>query len=795
MDNRIEQYTEDLVKKEMGFTIGDNEFGFVYPQGNVFDIANIMVALREAGGKPKECELSELNINTNNKKNAEPEFIIRFNDDHDTICVIECKKSIKKHKTDNLNRPNDYAVDGVLYYSKFLKNYYNVIAVAVSGTVKDKFFSDVYFWSKNQEKPILQEKFKDILLSPKNYLDSFNGKKISRSYSLEEIKETAINFHDKLRLKGIGELEKPILIAGILIALEDESVVNDYQNITSYSSLRNILEEGIETVLNKNDVKVDNKTYIINTFKAICNNPKLKSMDLAIDGSLKWYLKELELKIKPMMNNADYSLDALGVFYHEFIKYSGGDGKGLGIVLTPQHLTDFMCDLANITSKSKVIDICCGSASFLVTAMHKMFKEAISKDELNTIREKQLYGIEAKQELHALAIANMIIRKDGKSNIIYGDCFSDTTIKELKNRCNGELDIALLNPPYSQKDHEELEFVEQALSLLKDNGIAVVVVPMSCAIGTKFKQTRERLFNKNTLKAVFSMPDDIFYPTGTNVCVMVWIKGVKHNENIKTFFGYCKEDGFVKKKNLGRVDAFNNWNKIKREWLRLYNDSEVKDGLSAKKAVKHTDEWLAEAYMKTDYSKLEVGDFKKSISNYLSYLIKFNLSSLKDINKFNKINTNLNVDEWIEFSLIDYFNMDSGKYISKDNYNNGDTPYISASDTSNAVMDLIDIPAMFRGNKITIGKIGIASYYQPYDFCATSDVTVLSPKENTPLNKYIALFVTTILNKERFKWSYGRQIRLGDCKELVIKLPSKNNKPDWDYMEKFIKSLPYSEYI
>lgn len=177
MNNRIEQYTEDLVKKEMEFTIGDNEFGFVYPQGNVFDIANIMSALKEAGGKPKECELSELNINTNNKKNAEPEFIIRFNDDHDTICVIECKKAMKKHKTDKLNRPNDYAVDGVLYYSKFLKKYYNVIAIAVSGTTKDKFFSDVYFWNKAQERPVLQEKFKNILLSPRNYLDSFNGKK------------------------------------------------------------------------------------------------------------------------------------------------------------------------------------------------------------------------------------------------------------------------------------------------------------------------------------------------------------------------------------------------------------------------------------------------------------------------------------------------------------------------------------------------------------------------------------------------------------------------------------------
>lgn len=677
-----------------------------------------------------------------------------------------------------------------------MKEHYNVIAVAVSGASKEKYLSDVFFWYKQQDSPIIQEKFKNTLLPVGHYLDYFNGNEISKQYSLEEIKETAIEFHHKLRLKGIGELEKPILIAGILIALENESFSQDYAKITSYEILTNCLVTAIQEVLTDNKVKVDNTTYIINTFKSICNNPKLKSIDLTLDGSLKWYLKELDLKIKPMMNNANYALDALGIFYHEFIKYSGGDGKGLGIVLTPQHLTEFMCDLANITSKSKVVDICCGSASFLVTAMHQMFNDAKTECELNTIRENSLYGIESKQELHALAIANMIVRKDGKSNIIYGDCFNKTTINELKSKNQEGFDIALLNPPYSQKDHEELEFVEQALSLLKDKGTAVVVVPMSCAIGTKFKATRARLFNKNTLKAVFSMPDEIFHPTGVNVCVMVWEKGIKHNEKVKTFFGYCKDDGFVKRKNLGRIDAFNKWNGIKENWLKLYRDSEVLDGLSAKQSVKHTDEWLAEAYMKTDYSKLSKIDFERNVRDYLSYLIKFNLTKLNNENSFKNNTLELNTDAWLEFALIDFFNMKAGKYISKVDYEDGTIPYITASDTTNAVMKMIDTPPTFDGNCITIGKIGIASYYQPHPFCASSDVTILTPKENCQkFNKYKALFIVTVLNKERFKWSYGRQIRLGDCKELIIRLPAKNNQPDWDFMEDFIKTLPYAEYI
>jgi type I restriction-modification system DNA methylase subunit len=279
-----------------------------------------------------------------------------------------------------------------------------------------------------------------------------------------------------------------------------------------------------------------------------------------------------------------------------------------------------MCDLAGVNKNSKVVDICCGSGSFLVTAMSKMFKQAsASPDDIEKIRKSGLYGVEFDDGLYTLAIANMIIRKDGKSNIYKGDCFNEQITKELKEK---NINIGLINPPYSQKDKEELEFVEHLLDILAVGGTGVVVVPMSCAIGTKFKETRERLFKNHTLEAVFSMPDDIFYPTATNVCVMVWKAHTPHDSTQETFFGYCKDDGFVKRKKLGRIDAYCKWEAIEQEWLKLYRNRDVKPGLSARKAINYKDEWLCEAYMETDYTTLTQEDFQQTINDYLSFLVK-----------------------------------------------------------------------------------------------------------------------------------------------------------------------------
>lgn len=612
----IEQYTESLTLKEMKCTIGKNSFGYVLPQGDVSGVDKIEKLLKQAGGKPKECELEDYSQGGSGK--AKPEYIITFNDDIHTIIVVECKNNTRKHSSEKINKPNAFAVDGVLYYAKFLKKEYDVIAIAVSGTTTLNMKVDTFYWMQGQDHYIILEKAKDIILEPQNYIELIKGNKLRKAYSLDEIRNTAIDMHNSLREIKVTEAHKPIFIAGILIALNDDDFSKSYSVLTSYKLVMQNIQNAIENVLKDSDIKSSRISYIKQVFHTLQDNTKFAGIPLGHSKSITWYIEQLEMKIKPMMDYADSTVDALGVFYHEFIKYSGGDGSGLGIVLTPQHLTEFMCDLAGVNKNSRVVDICCGSGSFLVTAMSKMFKEA-NPDEVENIRKNGLYGVEFDDGLYTLAIANMIIRKDGKSNIYKGDCFNKDITNELKNK---NINVGLINPPYSQKDVVELEFVEHLLDILTAGGTGVVVVPMSCAIGTKFKDVRERLMKKNTLKAVFSMPDDIFYPTGTNVCVMVWEAHTPHDSTQETFFGYCKDDGFVKRKKLGRIDAFHKWRDIEKEWLKLYRNKDVVDGLSARHCVGYKDEWLCEAYMQTDYSKLTQDDFQSTLNDYLAYLIR-----------------------------------------------------------------------------------------------------------------------------------------------------------------------------
>lgn len=611
-----EQYTEKLTLKEMKCTIGKNPFGYVFPQGDVSNVDKIEKLLKQAGGKPKECRLEDYSQGGRGK--AKPEYVITFDDDIHTIIVVECKNSAKKHCSKDLNKPSIFSVDGVLYYAKFLKEEYNVIAIAVSGTSTQNMKVDTFYWMCGQNNYTVLEKSKDIILEPQNYIELIKGNKLQKAYSLDEIRNTAIDMHNALREIKVTETHKPIFIAGILIALNDEDFSKSYSALTSYKSVMQNIQNAIENVLKDSDIKNSRINYIKQVFGTLQDNTKFAGIPLGHSKSITWYIEQLEMKIKPMMDYADSTVDALGVFYHEFIKYSGGDGSGLGIVLTPQHLTEFMCDLAGVNKNSRVVDICCGSGSFLVTAMSKMFRNA-NPDDVESIRRERLYGVEFDDGLYTLAIANMIIRKDGKSNIYKGDCFNEVITSELKSK---NINIGLINPPYSQKDVVELEFVEHLLDILTVCGTGVVVVPMSCAIGTKFKEIRERIMKKHTLNAVFSMPDDIFYPTATNVCVMVWTAHMPHDSTQETFFGYCKNDGFVKRKKLGRIDAFGRWDGIRKEWLKLYRNRDVVDGLSARHCVGYEDEWLCEAYMQTDYSKLTQEDFQQTINDYLSYLVK-----------------------------------------------------------------------------------------------------------------------------------------------------------------------------
>ena len=362
---KIEKYTEKLTEREMKIEeYGENVFGFVYVQGEITPNSDINDALQKAGGKPTYCNLVDFSIHGTGK--AKPEYIITLKNDLNTIIVVECKNTEKKHCSNDLSHPKDYAVDGVLYYAKYLKNVFNVIAVGISGTKKTEVQVDAFYWAKNQENYSELPKSKNIILEPDNYLKLVRGEKVQKAYSLSDVKTTAVRIHDSLRINKMTEKLKPLFIAGILIALQDSSFSNDYDKITSFDTLLDSCCSAIKRVLNDGEIGHEKVEEIEGKFREIRTVIKLKTTALSDDNSLRWYINQLEMKIRPMMDYVGNTIDALGIFYHEFISYSSGDGKSLGIVLTPQHLTEFMAELINIDKNSRVVDICCGSGAFLV---------------------------------------------------------------------------------------------------------------------------------------------------------------------------------------------------------------------------------------------------------------------------------------------------------------------------------------------------------------------------------------------------------------------------------------------
>ncbi|MDR0248510.1 MAG: restriction endonuclease subunit S [Oscillospiraceae bacterium] len=155
------------------------------------------------------------------------------------------------------------------------------------------------------------------------------------------------------------------------------------------------------------------------------------------------------------------------------------------------------------------------------------------------------------------------------------------------------------------------------------------------------------------------------------------------------------------------------------------------------------------------------------------------------------------INKWGEFTLGQLFDFEKGKRLTKEDMFEGDTNYLGAISVNNGVRQLIDASAIFRGNCITVnynGSVGEA-FYQQAPFWASDDVNVLYAK-GWELNKYIALFIATVIKANRYKFSYGRKWTMEKMKKSLIKLPATaQGSPDWDYMEQYIKSLPYSDRI
>jgi type I restriction-modification system DNA methylase subunit len=134
---------------------------------------------------------------------------------------------------------------------------------------------------------------------------------------------------------------------------------------------------------------------------------------------------------------------------------------------------------------------------------------------------------------------------------------------------------------------------------------------------------KKKLLEKHTLEAVLSMPNQLFFNSKVGVvsCVMIFTAKKPHPKNKNTFFGYYKNDGFVKRKGKGRIDALLKWEGIKEKWVTNFMNRKEEKKVSVKRTVTPKDEWCAEAYMQTDYSMLSEQDFIIEVKKYAAFKV------------------------------------------------------------------------------------------------------------------------------------------------------------------------------
>lgn len=567
-----------------------------------------------------------------------PEFVITCPDNPDFVIIIECKASTKDHvsavmkDSDGIapspedadvctKRVKKHAVDGALHYASFLASSFNVIAIGVSGETKAELKQSVYLVTKGtgEVRPLKTKAHKRVngIIGWDAFIEHATFDEGVQKLRIDELMEFSRDLHEFMRAHAkLTESEKPLLVSGTLLALKNKPFSASYGEHTPQELQREWLRIVGEEI-QKADIPLAKKDNISQAYSGIAVHPELgKPTEAFPKGVLNELITRLKDKVWPFLAiYGDY--DVVGQFYGEFLKYTGGDKKALGIVLTPRHITDLFARLANVQKDSRVLDICAGTGGFLIASMHHMLAACETPSERDAVKAEGLVGVEQLPNMFALAASNMILRGDGKANLHQGSCLDSAITKAvLDHKCT----VGMLNPPFSQSDENqhELKFVLHMLSALEPGSVGLAIVPMSCAIAPH--PLREQLLKEHTLEAVMSLPDELFYPVGTITCAMVFTAKKPHAESgKKSWFGHWKDDGFIKTKHRGRIDAYSRWPAIRANWVEMFRNREVHPGISVLQAVGPTDEWCAEAYMETDYQAISESDFVKAVRDYAVY--------------------------------------------------------------------------------------------------------------------------------------------------------------------------------
>ncbi|ELW3221298.1 SAM-dependent DNA methyltransferase [Campylobacter upsaliensis] len=515
------------------------------------------------------------------------------NNPNDVAIVLETKA--EKIDIDKHNPKED-----IEKYTKTLLSKYNkVVGVLYNGNKTRVFLNGT------ERQDIVDD------LQPKSfYLKLFNINKIDKNQIYKLTKRINNSLHFQFGVKNL--YHRMVFTACALVAQRYGGELIKIKNL-GYASFHT----RIHTVLSKalqNDRQTNNKLdLLLEVFSEIKMNytENQEVINEFIDSVC---------KISECVNSDFWQgEDVMGIFFNEFNRYKKKSDNGQ--VFTPDHITSLMYRIIDINANDYVFDGACGSGAFLVKAMSNMIKEVggVNASKAKTIKENHLYGIEFDREIYALACANMMIHKDGKTNLAQLDTRSDEAKEWIKTKLSEGASIkVLMNPPFERK-YGCMKIVQNILDSVPTNSKCAFILPDK----KLEKDNGKKLLQRHRLEKIIKLPEKTF-KEGVTTSIFIFTSGVPQ-ENKEIFACYIEYDGLENVKNQGRQDVKYRWQEIENRWTEIIR----------KQSGDETIQWIKPSeflsyQMPQKPFEIKNSDFKKTMIDYLMFQRNIDTKKFKD---------------------------------------------------------------------------------------------------------------------------------------------------------------------
>lgn len=561
-----------------------------------------------------------------------------------------------------------YAVNGALYYARNMiasGKYSEVFAIGVAGDNEENVSLKVYYVfgsALNAYKELTTVQTLDFLENERSFETFYKNAVLTEEEkhqilidSQAVLQSYAKKLNRLMHNHNITAPQRVLYVSGMLLAMQDiEMLTPNGDKIKLDDGLipdnllgkqvkdkhdGELIVTHISNFLENRGIEKTKRDLMISSFKEISKDAQRdektdldKEVAKLIDGQAsvtKQIFTFIYEYIFKAIDGLGGHIDIMGEMYSEFLKYALGDGKEIGIVLTPPYVTKMMSQILAIKKDNKVMDLATGSAGFLISAMELMIEDAnaifgkattAANEAIDALKKNNLLGVELNAEMFTLAATNMILRGDGSSRIEKGSAFNrpESLFENFK------ADRLLLNPPFSY-DENGLPFLEHGLDKMEKGGLGAIIIQDSAGSG-KATKTAQSILKKHTMLASIKMPVDLFVPmAGVQTSIYIFEAKTPHDVERPVKFIDFRNDGYKRaKRGISEVDSpvqrYQDIIKIYKAGSRAKVEADWDlDAVYIENFISlNGNDWNFEQHQVID-NKPTLEDFKKTVADYLSW--------------------------------------------------------------------------------------------------------------------------------------------------------------------------------